>query len=140
MKDEGSKPWEDDGNCYMCGVHNHEGFKLTFALDNGEIETSFVAQKRHQGYKDVLHGGILAMVMDEVMVLLPYRLFGSAVATAEFTVRLIHPVAVGSRLRVRARFEGKARPGQRLYHVGAKVMLDDDTVVASATGKCMRVQ
>jgi len=133
-------PWEDDGHCYICGTNNAEGMKLSFVLGDDSIETSFMAEKRHQGYRDVLHGGILAMVMDEVMVLLPYRLFGSVVATAEMTVKLLKPVPIGGEVRVRARFSRPARPGQRLYLVEAEAVMEDGSVAGTATGKCVRVK
>jgi len=132
--------WEDDGYCYLCGKRNPEGFKMDFVISERTIETTFVAQKRHQGYRDILHGGFLAMAMDEVMVMLPYRKFGSVVATAEFSVRLIAPVAVGERVTVRAEFEGAAVPGRRLYRLTAECRLDDGTVVASGRGTCVRVR
>jgi len=132
--------WEDDGNCYVCGPHNSEGLKLSFLLSGETIETRFVAEKRHQGYRDVLHGGFLAMVMDEVMVLLPYRLYGTVTATADLAVKLVRPVAVGSRVTVRAFFEGVAKPDQRLYRVRAECSLDDNTIVATAQGRCARVR
>ncbi|MEK7477506.1 MAG: PaaI family thioesterase [Candidatus Coatesbacteria bacterium] len=132
--------WEDDGYCYLCGKRNPEGFKMEFALSERGIETSFVAEKRHQGYRDILHGGFLAMAMDEVMVMLPYRLYGSVVATAEFTVRLIAPVAVGERVTVRAAFDGAYGPGRRLYRLTAECRLSDGTLVASGRGTAVRVR
>ena len=132
--------WEDDGRCYVCGPHNAEGMKLAFTLSGETIETSFVAEKRHQGYRDVLHGGFLAMVMDEVMVLLPYRLYGTVTATAELSVKLARPVSVGSRVTVRAMFEGTAKPDQRRYRVRAECRMDDGTIVATAQGRCARVR
>lgn len=140
MSNSSSIRWEDDGHCYVCGVHNHEGLKLSFTVTEQGIETSFIAEKRHQGYRDILHGGILAMVMDEVMVLLPYRLFGTVVANAELSIKLLRPVPVGERLRVRAGFSGRAKPGQRLFRMSAEALLDDGTVVASGSGKCVPVR
>ncbi len=131
--------WVDDGHCYVCGPHNHEGLKLAFDITDQSIETSLVAEKRHQGYKNILHGGILAMVMDEVMVMLPYRLFGSVVVNAEFTIKLLRPITVGQRLRVRAAFARKAQAHQRLYRMTAEARLDDGTVVAVGSGKCVPV-
>jgi len=132
--------WEDDGYCYLCGKRNPEGFRMEFKIDDREIETTFTAQKRHQGYRDILHGGFVAMAMDEVMVMLPYRLFGSAVATAEITVRLVAPVAVGERVTVRARFDGAAKADQRLYRLTAECLLADGSVVATGRGTCVRVR
>ena len=130
--------WEDDGHCYLCGVNNPEGIKLTFRLEGRVIETEFVAEKRHQGYRNVLHGGFLGMVMDEVMVMLPYRLFGTLVVNAEYGVKLLRPVAVGSRVRVRAAFTGGARPGQRLYRLTAEAVAEDGTPLATGWGTCVR--
>jgi acyl-coenzyme A thioesterase PaaI-like protein len=133
--------WEDDGYCYLCGKRNPEGFKMEFDVSEQGIETSFVAEKRHQGYRDILHGGFLAMAMDEVMVMLPYRLYGSVVATAELSVRLIAPVAVGERVTVRAAFAGGASgPGRRLYRLTAECRLSDGTLVASGRGTAVRVR
>ncbi len=136
----GVHTWEDDGHCYLCGKHNPEGLHLEFRLEGRELETTFTAEKRHQGYKDVLHGGLLAMVLDEVMVMLPYRLFGTVNANAEFTVRLHRPVPIGSRLVVRASFAGPAVAGQRLYRMAAEARTMDGALAASATGACVRVR
>jgi dethiobiotin synthetase len=133
--------WVDDGWCFACGAENPHGLKLSFALlDDGGIETSFAAEKTLQGFKNVLHGGMLGLVMDEAMVMLPYRALETVTASAEFTVRLLKPVPIGSRVIVRARFEGRARPRQRVYRVVAEARLEDGTVVASGSGSCVRVR
>lgn len=132
--------WEDDAWCYVCGAKNPEGLKLTFTVEGDELTTSFIAEKRHQGYRDVLHGGVIGMVLDEVMILLPYRRLETITATAEFSVRLIAPVTTGTRLTVRAGFAAKWAPGQRLYRVAADARREDGMVVASATGTCVKVR
>jgi len=132
--------WEDDHYCYVCGERNPEGLKLQFSVEGQDLVTSFTAEKRHQGYKDVLHGGIIAMVLDEVMVLLPYRLFGTVVASGEMTVKLLKPVTVGTRLTVRASFPVPAVAGRRMYRVTATAALPDGTVVATASSTCVKVR
>ena len=135
--------WEDDHHCYVCGENNPEGMKLQFAVKDAALETAFTAEKRHQGYKDVLHGGILAMILDEVMVLLPYRLFGTVVASGEMTVKLKRPVEVGSRITVRATFAASDTApvaGQRVYRCAADARLDDGVIVATATATCVKVR
>ena len=133
-------PWEDDGYCYLCGPHNPEGMRLSFTVTGERIETSFVAERRHQGYRGVLHGGFLAMAMDEVLVHLPWRLFGRKNVTAELFVRLLAPAPVGSRVTVRAFFARPASAGDRLWHVDAECVLDDGTVAARCSGKCVPVE
>ena len=134
------KEWEDDHWCYVCGKDNPEGLKLDFTVRGRELETSYRAEKRHQGYRDVLHGGVLAMLMDEVMVHLPYRVLGSWSVTAEMQVRLLKPVPVGETVRVRAFFlDAEADEKTRIYRVGVECSLPDGTIAARAEGKSMRV-
>lgn len=131
--------WEDDHWCYVCGKENPEGLKLDFTLRGRELETVYRAERRHQGYRGVLHGGILAMLMDEVLVHLPYRLFNVWTVTAEINVRLVRPAPTGEAIRVRAFFPGEAEADARLFRVNAECSLPDGTVVARAEGKCVRV-
>ena len=132
--------WEDDHWCYVCGTENPEGMKLGFTVKGREIETTYRAEKRHQGYRDVLHGGFLAMLMDEVIVHLPWKVLGTWSVTAEMKVRLLKPVPVGETVRVRAFFlDPNADAGSRMFRVGAECLAADGTVVARAEGKCVRI-
>jgi acyl-coenzyme A thioesterase PaaI-like protein len=129
----------DDGWCYVCGKQNPEGMKLAFTVNGREVETSYRAEKRHQGYKDVLHGGYLAMLMDEVLVYLPFKVLGVWSVTAEMTFRLIKPVKTGQVVRARAFFLSDAGEKDRVFRVGAECTVEDGTVVARSEGKCVRI-
>ena len=130
----------DDGGCYVCGRQNTEGMKLEFTLNQREVETRYRAEKRHQGYQDVLHGGYLAMLMDEVLVYLPFKVMGVWTVTAEMNIRLIKPVKTGQAVRVRAYFLGDATARDRMFRIGAECTVDDGTVVARCEGKTVRVR
>ncbi len=53
--------------CFVCGVENPVGLKLKIYLTGpGEIETSYTAPEHFQGYPGVLHGGIVAALLDEI--------------------------------------------------------------------------
>ena len=69
--------------CFACGSKNPIGLKLKFSLDdNNVMRTQFTPQKVHQGYKNVVHGGIIALILDEVMVNLLWKL-GRPVVSAQ---------------------------------------------------------
>jgi acyl-coenzyme A thioesterase PaaI-like protein len=54
-------------HCFVCGVENPIGLRLSFyEVDDGVVETEFIAGEQFQGYPGVLHGGITASVLDEV--------------------------------------------------------------------------
>ena len=85
----------------MCGKHNPDGLQLTFELDQatGNAHTEFIPQDRHQGYNGVVHGGILATLMDEVMANCLW-LRGIPAVTAKMSLRYREPVPVGQRLLI----------------------------------------
>ncbi len=135
----GKGKWVDDGHCYVCGRSNPEGMHVAIERKGRNVEASFRAEKRHQGYRGILHGGFLAMLIDEVLVWLPYHVLGVWSVTAEISVRLVKPVMVGARVRVRAFFLEEPAPRARVFRVGAECSVEDGTVVARGEGKCVRV-
>ena len=53
--------------CFVCGLENPVGLKLKIYITApGEIETSFTAPEHFQGDPGVLHGGIIATILDEI--------------------------------------------------------------------------
>lgn len=88
--------------CFVCGNNNGIGLHLTFRLE-GEVTTSeFVPQPDHQGYDGVVHGGILAALLDDAMANCLW-LRGIAAVTAKMALRYREPVQVGTPLLVYGR-------------------------------------
>ena len=53
--------------CFICGVNNLVGLKLKiYEVEPGTVETTYTAPQHFQGYRGVLHGGIVASILDEV--------------------------------------------------------------------------
>ena len=59
---------EDDHYCFVCGEENPSGLHLKFSANKGKIQTEFIPRKIHQGYKNIVHGGIISTLLDEAMV------------------------------------------------------------------------
>ncbi len=53
--------------CFVCGDENPIGLDLTFYYNHGRIETQFMPESKHAGYHDIIHGGLLAALLDECM-------------------------------------------------------------------------
>jgi acyl-coenzyme A thioesterase PaaI-like protein len=54
-------------HCFVCGLENPVGLQLKiYQLGPGLIETTFTAPEHFQGYPGVLHGGIVATILDEI--------------------------------------------------------------------------
>ena len=54
-------------NCYGCGIENPIGLKLLFREEEGKAKAEFVPEKYHQGWPEVVHGGLICALLDEAM-------------------------------------------------------------------------
>ena len=53
--------------CFICGLENPVGLKLRiYEVEPGRVESTFTAPEHFQGYPGVLHGGIIATIIDEI--------------------------------------------------------------------------
>jgi uncharacterized protein (TIGR00369 family) len=133
---EANKTWEDDQHCFLCGHLNPSGLHLDFVPVGEGLEARWVTEKRFQGYADVLHGGIISAILDEVMINLPWKRHDAPVTTAELTVRFRRPAPIGQELVFTANVvEG----GRRLWQLRSECRGADGTLYAEATAKAMAI-
>ena len=125
----------DNNRCFACGTENEAGLKLQFSYsdDDRAAETRFVADAAYQGWKDLVHGGILLTLMDETMAKAAVR-SGLSVVTAEMTTKFKSPAKVGTTLICSAKVEEIRK---RLVYARASIRSEDGSVIAEATGKLM---
>ncbi len=129
---------DDDRMCFVCGQDNLGGLRLEFSLDreNKSLSADFTPARTWQGYKGIVHGGIISTVLDEAMTKLAYSLGMNAV-TGKLTVRFKRPLMVGERVRVTGRI---LKESGRTVEAGAVVVKDDGTVVAEAEGLLVKIK
>lgn len=61
------KPQANSKMCFICGLDNPVGLKLRiYEVEPGLIESMYTAPEHFQGYPGVLHGGIVATILDEI--------------------------------------------------------------------------
>ncbi|MGC8874632.1 MAG: PaaI family thioesterase [Chloroflexia bacterium] len=129
-------PRDPTRSCFACGEDNPIGLHLRFSYGDGSAEACFVPQPAHQGFPGLLHGGLVATLLDEAMAHAVIASVGPAV-TGEIRVRLRgRGVRLGEPVRVRGWIV--ERRG-RLVQAEAEVVGADHTVLAQAEGKFMRV-
>jgi len=127
----------DDRWCFACGEKNPGGLKLRFTLDEEKaLHTSFIFLKEHQGYTDIVHGGFIGLILDEIMLNLAWRLNIHAV-TAELELRFKKAVRVGETVQ----FKGwlGERKG-RLLLAEAEARDSAGEIIAAAKAKCIVVK
>ncbi len=125
---------DDDGYCFVCGKRNEAGLKLDFRTEDGRTVSEFILLKIHQGYQDIVHGGIISTILDEAMVKAVLSL-GIGAVTAEMSVRFKSPLFVGEKALVEAEI---LTMSSRLIETSAKMKKADRTVIAEARAKLLR--
>ncbi|MHB8509675.1 MAG: PaaI family thioesterase [Candidatus Dormibacteria bacterium] len=53
--------------CFVCGSKNVAGLRVEFRQQGDRIATTFTGDDHHQGFPGVVHGGIVAALLDETM-------------------------------------------------------------------------
>ena len=122
------------GHCFACGVANESGLNLEFeALDGGGVTALYIPQERHQGWPSVLHGGIVATLLDEAAAYVAYAR-GQHAATARLNIRYSRPAPLDEPLRVSASLVKDTR---RLLTIETHVTTLADERIADAEATLM---
>lgn len=87
----------DDKKCFACGSENPIGLKLEFKTTGKKTKAEFIPKKEHQGYKDIVHGGVLSTILDEAIVRLAYEIGHNAVSV-NINVNFRKAAKVGEKL------------------------------------------
>jgi uncharacterized protein (TIGR00369 family) len=91
-------------NCFGCSPDNPLGLQLNFVEEGDELVSVWKPKSFLQGYRNVLHGGIQATLMDEIASWVVYVKLGTSGVTSNMNVRYHNPVYVtDSFLTVRAK-------------------------------------
>jgi uncharacterized protein (TIGR00369 family) len=125
---------EDDHHCFVCGEENPSGLHLKFTLRDGKVKSEFVLQKIFQGYKDIVHGGIISAILDEAMVKAAL-MQGQQAVTAEITIRFKNPLLAGEKAFVEAYI---LRTNKKIIETTAIIKKHDNTSVAEGHAKLLR--
>lgn len=123
--------------CFVCGQRNPYGLKMVFRLDGDTVVSDFRPAAEHQGFPAVIHGGIVAAVLDEALNRTTMLTDTPAwTMTGRLDVRYRRYVPYGPLLRVRAKL-GLQR-GRMSQASGYLTLAEDESVVlAEAHGTFM---
>ncbi len=127
---------ENDRLCFCCGPDNSLGLHLAISYPGrGVAESRLVVPEHLAGWHGITHGGLLSMVLDELMAHACISA-GVRAVTAEITTRFVKPVPVGSELKIEGRVS--AERGRVLTTEG-RVLTVDGAVAAQSTATFIRV-
>lgn len=120
----------DAARCFVCGPDNPIGLKLRFAREGEGVRAEFTPTDLHVGYEGLVHGGILAALIDDALANIWFTK-GEEALTAKIEVRFRREVAPGERLTVTA-----APTGSRgaMVTARAEIRTGNGDLVADGTG------
>lgn len=125
-------------SCFVCGESNPHGLKLRFHAEGNVVTAKFRPCPEHIGFKGVVHGGITATVLDEIMV------WACVVATrkfafcAELNVRYLQPLTPDVEVSVTSELVADRRG--RIFEAKATVLNAAGEPLVQATGKYMPIR
>jgi uncharacterized protein (TIGR00369 family) len=125
----------DDHRCFACGMQNPEGLRIEWTIEGMTTSAEFIAEQKYQGWQGIVHGGIIATLLDEAMTRLASIVCGGAL-TAEMTVRYVAPAAIGEKLLIRGEI---VKEGRKLVEAKAVVTDAAGKVIAHSTGKALKI-
>ncbi len=125
-------------HCFVCGKENPYGLKLEFYESiPGEVVVEYTVPEQFQGYPGVVHGGVVAAMLDEVTGRVhmggdpPRFMF-----TARLEVRYHKNVPVGKLLRI-VGYAGKSK--ERTATATGKIFGPEGEVLVEAEALLVNV-
>jgi acyl-coenzyme A thioesterase PaaI-like protein len=121
-------------NCLVCGRENAHGLHLHLYVDeaNGIVRTRFTPQPHHVGLDGIVHGGVIATVLDEAMVWAATWTGRRFCLCGEMTVRFRRKIAIGEHVDV----EASVTTGRtKLLKTVGTVFSSGGELLAESTGK-----
>jgi uncharacterized protein (TIGR00369 family) len=89
-----SNPWigVEGYNCFGCAPHNEAGVKMEFYEDGDEVVCVWQPRPEYQGWINTLHGGIQAVLLDEICAWVVIHKLQTTGVTSKMETRYMKPV------------------------------------------------
>jgi uncharacterized protein (TIGR00369 family) len=122
-------------NCFACGSNNGMGLGLKFYKhEDGTIFGNFFADPKFEGYSGIIHGGIVATLLDSAMT---HCLLMKDIPalTGRLSIRYSNPIRTGAVVRLEAKVIDESH---KIFTLEGKAYVDGKKA-ASAVAKYMRL-
>jgi len=121
-------------NCFACGSNNGAALRLNFhKKEDDSVVGYFTADPKFEGYSGIVHGGIIATLLEAAMTHCLLKK-GISALTGRLSIRYSSPIRVGTVVKLEARIikrshkifflEGQAIvEGKKMAYAEAKYVL-----------------
>ena len=127
---------EDDKYCFACGYLNKYGLHADITTnDDNTSHCKISVPSRFQGWKGMVHGGIISTLLDEISIYACRKISLRGV-TAEIDIKFRKPVPIDTELELKAKVTEIRR---KMVSVQAELLVDG-IVHASADTKVFNLE
>lgn len=96
--------------CFGCAPDNPAGVKMEFWEDGEDIVCHWQPKPEYQGWLNTLHGGIQAVLLDEISAWAVMRKLQTTGVTSKMETRYLKPIStLDPCLEIRAKITGQVR-------------------------------
>ncbi len=120
--------------CFVCGDKNKKGLKVAFFNDNGKAKAEYTPSREFEGYKDILHGGIITSLLDEVMIQ-SIIARGILTFTVQIEVKFRTPAKIGEKILLEGNI---VKDKGKVILTEGKAFKQDGTIIALSKGNYFR--
>lgn len=120
-------------HCFGCGADNARGLRLEIFKDGTDAVASFTPTPDLGGWPDRLHGGVIGLLVDEMLVYAgaPHDLWG---VTAKVRYWLRKPILFGEELTLRSRMIQRSSRG---FRATVAIHKPGEVLAAEGEGMCV---
>ena len=126
------QPLPTSDGCFVCGEQNEAGLQTQFYVEDGRVKSRVQPRTHHCGYPGVIHGGIVAALLDECMGWAAAHAIARMCLTGELTVRYLINAPDDRELIIATEV---LKANRRLVLARAELQDAEGTQYATASGK-----
>jgi uncharacterized protein (TIGR00369 family) len=125
-----------DDACFACGKANDNGLKLNISEKDDGVWATIEPPAWSQGYHRLVHGGIIATILDEMAVWAAFKK-GYRSVTAQLNMRIKEPMHLEQTYTARAQVR---HVKHRLVEAESQITDAQDLMIARAQVKLILIE
>jgi len=125
-------PNRENHSCFGCSPTNPCGLQMKFFTDGDSVFTELKVPEHTSGWKNLVHGGVITTILDEVMGWSAIFLLKRFVLTKSISVDFLKPAFVGGTVRAEGKVLDFSNGREAL--VGSSLFDGDGNLCARGTG------
>lgn len=118
-------------DCFVCGVSNEDGLHLKIEKGDDKAILKCIIEPTYQSFRGIAHGGIISLLIDEVLWYAFY-FQGIIAVTRKLEITFKKPLQIGEEVVCQGWVTKKLR--EELFEGQAKIEDRDGKIIAFAKG------